>query len=394
MIDFIDMDRNANNRAVEKRLKDKLATDRARLQIGRISSFGLLEMSRQRLRPGMLEASTKPCPHCHGEGLVRSDESLALTILRDIEEEGVRQRSAVVVVKAPSTSPTSCSITSATAVVSIEDRYNLRVVIEGDMHLISPVYKLEKMKEDEAPESLRRQKPAVTHDVAFTEEEDDDPIEDVAYEEDDAEEKTEQKPREEGRSGRRGSRGGKRRRKEESDPLPVIDLQDSEDEGEKPFNYGDKDEAKTDDRGGRKRSRRGGRGRSQRGKLGDREMAEAAATSMLSGRDALDDALPEIFKDADPAPQPELTPEPKAADAPAPEKSSEMETVCEIVEAPAEADHDAVVQVVETVTPEPEPEPAPEPDPTPVATFERPEPTPEKPGPKKRGWWSRNKSAS
>jgi len=101
VIDFIDMDRTSNNRAVEKRMKDRLATDRARLQIGRISSFGLMEMSRQRLRPGMLEASTTECPHCHGSGLVRSDESLALTILRDVEEEGVKGRSAVVTVKAP-----------------------------------------------------------------------------------------------------------------------------------------------------------------------------------------------------------------------------------------------------------------------------------------------------
>jgi ribonuclease E len=72
VIDFIDMDERRNNTAVEKRLKDKLKTDRARIQIGKISGFGLLEMSRQRLRPGMLEASTAPCPHCHGTGLIRS----------------------------------------------------------------------------------------------------------------------------------------------------------------------------------------------------------------------------------------------------------------------------------------------------------------------------------
>ena len=74
VIDFIDMDERKNNSAVEKRLKEKLKTDRARIQVGRISGFGLMEMSRQRLRPGMLEATTQPCPSCHGTGLIRSDE--------------------------------------------------------------------------------------------------------------------------------------------------------------------------------------------------------------------------------------------------------------------------------------------------------------------------------
>ncbi len=76
VIDFIDMDERKNNAAVEKRLKDRLKTDRARIQVGRISGFGLMEMSRQRLRPGMIEATTQPCAHCHGTGLIRSDETL------------------------------------------------------------------------------------------------------------------------------------------------------------------------------------------------------------------------------------------------------------------------------------------------------------------------------
>ena len=101
VIDFIDMDERKNNTAVENRLKDKLKTDRARIQVGRISGFGLLEMSRQRLRPGMIEATTAPCPHCHGTGLIRSDDSLALSILRQIEEEGTRRRSREVLVRCP-----------------------------------------------------------------------------------------------------------------------------------------------------------------------------------------------------------------------------------------------------------------------------------------------------
>ena len=92
VIDFIDMEERKNNAAVEKRIKDKLKTDRARIQVGRISGFGLLEMSRQRLRPGMLEATTQPCPPATAPGCLRSDDSLALTILRQLEEEGVRKR--------------------------------------------------------------------------------------------------------------------------------------------------------------------------------------------------------------------------------------------------------------------------------------------------------------
>ena len=101
VIDFIDMEERRNNAAVERRIKDKLKTDRARIQIGKISGFGLMEMSRQRLRPGMLEASTQPCAHCHGTGLIRSEDSLGLTILRELEEEGVRRRSKEVLIKAP-----------------------------------------------------------------------------------------------------------------------------------------------------------------------------------------------------------------------------------------------------------------------------------------------------
>ena len=86
VIDFIDMEENRNNRAVEKRLKDCLKNDRARIQVGRISHFGLMEMSRQRIRASVLESTMKPCPHCGGTGHVRSDSSVALHVVRAIEE--------------------------------------------------------------------------------------------------------------------------------------------------------------------------------------------------------------------------------------------------------------------------------------------------------------------
>ena len=86
VIDFIDMEERRNNRKVENRLKDALRHDRARIQVGRISHFGLLEMSRQRLRTGVVEGSTSQCPHCQGTGIVRSTESVALAVLRAIED--------------------------------------------------------------------------------------------------------------------------------------------------------------------------------------------------------------------------------------------------------------------------------------------------------------------
>ncbi|ROU04415.1 ribonuclease E/G [Histidinibacterium lentulum] len=146
VIDFIDMDERKNNAAVEKRLKDKLKTDRARIQVGRISGFGLLEMSRQRLRPGMIEATTQPCPHCHGTGLLRSDDNVALGILRQIEEEGVRGRSREVLVKAPGGIVNYLINQKREHIFGIEARYGLSVRIEVDPLLISPDFTLEKFK--------------------------------------------------------------------------------------------------------------------------------------------------------------------------------------------------------------------------------------------------------
>ena len=146
VIDFIDMDERRNNIAVEKRLKDKLQSDRARIQVGRISGFGLMEMSRQRLRPGMLEASTQPCAHCHGTGLIRSQDSLGLTILRELEEEGGRARSKEVLIKAPISIANFLINQKREHISQIEQRHGMAVRIEADPFLISPDYTIEKFK--------------------------------------------------------------------------------------------------------------------------------------------------------------------------------------------------------------------------------------------------------
>jgi ribonuclease E len=146
VIDFIDMEERRNNAAVEKRLKDKLKTDRARIQVGRISGFGLMEMSRQRLRPGMLESTTQPCPHCHGTGLIRSDDSMALQVLRALEEEGTRKRSKEVLLKAPVGIINYLINQKREHIALIEARYGMSVRMEADPSLISPDYTIEKFK--------------------------------------------------------------------------------------------------------------------------------------------------------------------------------------------------------------------------------------------------------
>ncbi|MGQ0612105.1 MAG: Rne/Rng family ribonuclease [Paracoccaceae bacterium] len=146
VIDFIDMEERRNNAAVEKRLKDKLKTDRARIQVGRISGFGLLEMSRQRLRPGMLESTTQPCSHCHGTGLIRSDDSLGLQVLRALDEEGTRKRSKEVLLKAPIGIVNFLINHKREHVALIEARYGMAVRIEADPAMVSPDFAIEKFK--------------------------------------------------------------------------------------------------------------------------------------------------------------------------------------------------------------------------------------------------------
>ena len=129
VIDFIDMEEHRNQIAVERRLKEALKNDRARIQVGRISPFGLLEMSRQRLRPSLTEASTQPCPHCGGTGFIRSVESTALYVLRSIEEEGIRRRSAEVCIYVPTTVALYILNQKRESLAQIETRYGVKVMV-------------------------------------------------------------------------------------------------------------------------------------------------------------------------------------------------------------------------------------------------------------------------
>jgi ribonuclease E len=206
VIDFIDMDERRNNAAVEKRIKDKLKTDRARIQVGRISGFGLMEMSRQRLRPGMIEATTQACAHCHGTGLIRSDDNLALSILRQIEEEGVRRRSREVLVQCPVGIANFIMNQKRDHVTHIEQRYGLSVRVEGDPMLVSPDFTIEKFKT--ATRIVAEVAPVVSADTIVMDQVDElmDEVEEAEIITDEAEE--ERKPKKRRRRRRRRKGGG------------------------------------------------------------------------------------------------------------------------------------------------------------------------------------------
>jgi ribonuclease E len=196
VIDFIDMDENRNNRAVERKLKECLKYDRARIQVGRISHFGLLEMSRQRMRSGVLEGSTVICPHCSGTGLVRSVESMALHVLRSVEAEAVKGRAAAFTVKVPAEVAIYILNQKRANLLDVEERYGVSVYVEADATLAGSDHKIEPAE----ARALTRTRPAqgaINAESGYAEEE-----EPAAAE---AEEETEDEEEEESESSARSS---------------------------------------------------------------------------------------------------------------------------------------------------------------------------------------------
>jgi len=145
VIDFIDMDERRNNNAVERRMKEAMKADRARIQIGRVSPLGLLELSRQRLRPSIHEASAQVCVRCGGSGYVRSTESTAVRVLRAIEEEGIRKRSSAVTVRVPADVALYILNRKRNMIADTEARYGFKVIIAVDTELTPPDYIMERL---------------------------------------------------------------------------------------------------------------------------------------------------------------------------------------------------------------------------------------------------------
>ncbi len=148
VIDFIDMENHRNQNKVERALKDAMRSDRARIQIGRISPFGLLEMSRQRLRPSLQEIQTEPCPHCGGTGIRRSTDTTALQMLRIIEEEAMRKRSTEITVWMPTSVALYILNYKRDMLARIEEDYEIKIYLESDDSLIPPDYRMERVRSD------------------------------------------------------------------------------------------------------------------------------------------------------------------------------------------------------------------------------------------------------
>ncbi|MES9831701.1 MAG: ribonuclease E [Candidatus Thiodiazotropha sp. DIVDIV] len=151
VIDFIDMTPSRNQREVENRLKDALKQDRARVQIGRISRFGLLEMSRQRLRPSLGEASEQACPRCKGHGTVRGVESLSLSVLRIIEEEAMKENTGRIMAQLPVDMATFLLNEKRQMIHDVEKRQSIEVVLIPNIHLETPNYHIDRIRVSDLP---------------------------------------------------------------------------------------------------------------------------------------------------------------------------------------------------------------------------------------------------
>lgn len=152
VIDFIDMLSNKNQRTVENHLRDALKIDRARIQTGRISRFGLLEMSRQRMRPSLGDSTQLPCPRCKGQGTIRNVESVALSVLRILEEEAMKKGTEKVIAHLPIECATFLLNEKRSVIDQIEGRLKVGIVILPSKHLETPAYDIERIKEKDVPD--------------------------------------------------------------------------------------------------------------------------------------------------------------------------------------------------------------------------------------------------
>ncbi|MFP5396021.1 MAG: ribonuclease E/G [Alphaproteobacteria bacterium] len=254
VIDFIDMEYNSNIRKVEKAMKDALKNDRARIQVGRISSFGLMEMSRQRLRTGVLEATTRSCPHCDGTGLVRTASSAGLSALRLIEDEAAKGRGSVISLYASTEAAVYLLNAKRADLAEIEERYGVRVEVlpEGE----NEGAKMRVASSGPRPEFTPRFDPIVI------EEDDDEIIEDEdEFEAEDRSDEGEGEGR--GKRRRKRRRRGGRGRDEDRGPREDGDASENGDESDEAEESEDGDRAESDDGEGQRKKRR--RGRRRRG---------------------------------------------------------------------------------------------------------------------------------
>jgi len=164
VIDFIDMENHRNQNKVERAMKDAMRNDRARIQIGRISPFGLLEMSRQRLRPSLQEMHSEPCPHCGGTGIRRSVDTTALQMLRLVEEEATKRRSSEITMHLPTEVALYIFNHKRDQIARIESECELKIFLERDDSLVPPDYRLDHVKIEGRSDEERGETPEANDD--------------------------------------------------------------------------------------------------------------------------------------------------------------------------------------------------------------------------------------
>ena len=297
VIDFIDMMENRSNRSVERKLKDCLKNDRARIQVGRISHFGLMEMSRQRIRQGVIESSTHKCPVCAGTGLVRSTESIALLVMRAVEDHVLRKPGQSINVKVPTDAALYILNNKRNTLNALEAKHGLTITLLADDHIPGAHFQIERGEARVSTGDV----PAMTHvrvDSAAMDELD---VADAAIEdEDEEEEEAPEEPRAEGESDGEGEgrRRGRRRRgrgrdrdreaRPEAVREPVQALVgngESDDEGEDAADETNvvasdgTGEDSDEPRRRRRRGRRGGRRNRRENGEGDEAPVQGDATS-------------------------------------------------------------------------------------------------------------------
>jgi ribonuclease E len=405
VIDFIDMESRKNNAMVERRMKDSLKNDRARIQVGSISHFGLMEMSRQRLRPSLAEASLVTCPHCAGMGHVRSPESAALHILRAVEDEGAKFRAAEILVTLPPDVALYLFNHKRDRLSAIEARYAMRIIFSGDVSLTAANFRIEKTRAQTAPLPAPAPAPQVSRPAP-------EPIADEGDEESEetgAEESATPVPGETAEEGerrrRRRRRRGKRRPESgsaapteaaepeisgpspEADAPSEIDLALAAELGD-PAEPGDTPEpaAEGDAKPARRRRVRGGRRRTGGAESGIAEGGEDHAEPGPAPQVVYAD-IADIFEAAERAEEAQrlrahIVIEAEPASAPEPEYAAAEPYLETIAAEPAEPAHQAF---------EPESEPVAAVSPPPAAPLVKPTLIGAEEGPveKKRGWWRR-----
>ena len=414
VIDFIDMDESKNNRSVEKTMKDALAKDRARIQMGRISDFGLMEISRQRRRLGVIEGATEVCPHCQGGGRIRSAESAALMMLRGVDIEAGKNGAGTVGLKVPLTAALYILNHKRAYLDTMARMRGVVVMVSVDESLAPGDYAVERLTTD--PEFVAPEADALpvddmpVDDLAFDEDyedEDEDEDFDVASEDGDESVQEERAPRERGRARgpapdvsdddsedggrrrRRGRRGGRRVREDSErdgfnwvrgrtpsltdpyvwfDPLnPHADTDSDEPraaQADKPVSHPANDDGENEgerEGGGRRRRRRRGRGRDRTGSDEASPRAEARAAN-----EGMIDEVPVDTAVAAPVDTETSVPVTEAADAePAPKRRRvrrKVTTEASAEQSPAETPVEVEAETAVPPTPV-EPEAAVDPEP-------------------------------